>query len=236
MNYSHHFNLPELQYFIFLASFQIFNMSSSIPNRASSSAAPRAVKNSKGTRNDIGWKHGVSVDGGTRKIKCNYCGKVILGGVYRLKHHLGHTNINVCACEHVPDDVKVQMWELCKDLQVKLNKKTKDDDADVLRGKRPVEEDDKATPANVFKKRGMSTQATINSIFKKNLREEACLEIASTASFTISEDLDGEAQNEEHEVAEDEVEIHNLDDEFEGNEDVMEDMGFDENVLKDLLN
>ncbi|PNY17483.1 HAT family dimerization domain containing protein [Trifolium pratense] len=59
--------------------------------------------------------------------------------------------------------------------------------------------------------------------------------------FTIGEDLDGEAQNEEHEVAataEDEFEIHNLDDEFEGDEDGMEDMGigFDENVLKDLMN
>ncbi|KAK2361799.1 hypothetical protein QL285_086915 [Trifolium repens] len=87
--------------------------------------------------------------------------------------------MNVCACEHVPDDIKVQMWELCKDLQVKLNKKTEDDDADVLIGKRPVEEGDKATPANLFKKRGVSTQAIINNIFKKNLREEACFEIAS---------------------------------------------------------
>jgi hypothetical protein len=140
------------------------------------------VKNSRGNRSDIAWKHGVSVDGGTRIIKCNYCGKVIVGGVYRLKHHLGHTKMNVCACEHVPDDVKVQMWEICKDLQMKLNRKTEDDDADVLtgKGKRPVEEGgDKATPANLFKKRGVSTQATINNIFKKNLREEACLEIAS---------------------------------------------------------
>jgi hypothetical protein len=37
-------------------------------------------------------------------------------------------------------------------------------------------------------------------------------------------------------VEEDECEVHNLDDEFEGNEDYMEDMGFDENVLKDLIN
>ncbi|PNX98947.1 hypothetical protein L195_g022205, partial [Trifolium pratense] len=58
--------------------------------------------------------------------------------------------------------------------------------------------------------------------------------------FTIGEDLDGEAQNEEHEVAdaEDEFEIHNLDDEFEGDEVGIEDMGigFDQNVLNDLMN
>ncbi|MCI13334.1 hypothetical protein A2U01_0034451, partial [Trifolium medium] len=35
-----------------------------------------------------------------------------------------------------------------------------------------------ATPGNLFKKRGVSTQATINSIFIKDMRE-ACLEIVS---------------------------------------------------------
>ncbi|XLT87520.1 hypothetical protein S245_009576, partial [Arachis hypogaea] len=35
------------------------------------------------------------------------------------------------------------------------------------------------TPASLFKKRGVSTQTTINSIFKKGLREEACDGIAS---------------------------------------------------------
>ncbi|MCI04964.1 hypothetical protein A2U01_0026013 [Trifolium medium] len=39
-------------------------------------------------------------------------------------------------------------------------------------------------------------------------------------------------------TVEDEFEIHNLDDEFEGDEDGTEDNGFglDENVLKDLMN
>jgi hypothetical protein len=87
--------------------------------------------------------------------------------------------MNVCACESVPDDVKVQMWELCNDLQVKLSKKIEDDDTEMLKGKMPVEEGDKVTPTNFFKKRGVSNQATINNIFKKNLRKEACLEIAS---------------------------------------------------------
>jgi hypothetical protein len=81
-----------------------------------------------------------------------YCAKVIIGGVYRLKHHLGHTNMNVCACESVPDDVKVQMWELCNDLQVKLRKKTEDDDTEMLKGKRPVEEGDKVTPTNLSRR------------------------------------------------------------------------------------
>jgi hypothetical protein len=70
-------------------------------------------------KNDIAWKHGVFVVGGTKKIKCNYYGKVGIGGDYRLKHRFGHTQCNVGACEFVPDDVKVQMWEFCKALQVK---------------------------------------------------------------------------------------------------------------------
>ena len=38
--------------------------------------------------------------------------------------------------------------------------------------------------------------------------------------------------------AENDLEIHNLDEEFEGlgDEDAMEDVGFDQNVLNDLLN
>jgi hypothetical protein len=97
-------------------------MSSSIPVGGSSSA-PLVPKNLKGNRNDIAWKHGVSVDGRRRQIKCNYCGKVVIGGVYRLKHHLGHTQCNVSPCKSVPDDVKVQMLEICRSLQVKLIKK-----------------------------------------------------------------------------------------------------------------
>ncbi|CAL5184983.1 unnamed protein product [Lathyrus oleraceus] len=149
-------------------------MSSSIPVVGASSSAPPRVQSNMTIRTDITWKHGVSVDGGTRKIRCNYCAKVLIEGVYRLKHHLAGTQVNVCVCKSVPDEVKVQMWEIVKALQVNHNEKF-DDDTDVerVRGKRPVEDDSNATPTNFSKKR--STQATINNIFKKNLREEACL-------------------------------------------------------------
>ncbi|CAL5191241.1 unnamed protein product [Lathyrus oleraceus] len=153
-------------------------MSSSILVVGASSSAPPRVQSNMTVRTNITWKHGVSVDGGTRIIRCNYCAKVFIGGVYRLKHHLAGTQINVCVCKFVPDEVKVQMWEIVKALQVNHNKKS-DDDTNVerVRGKRPEEDDSNATPTNLSKKR--STQATINNIFKKNLREETCLEIAS---------------------------------------------------------
>jgi hypothetical protein len=44
------------------------------------------------------------------------------------------------------------MWELCNDLQVKLRKKTEDDDTEMLKGKRPVEEGDKVTPTNLSRR------------------------------------------------------------------------------------
>lgn len=97
-------------------------MSSSIPVVGASSSAPPRVQSSMTVRTDIAWKHEVSVDGGTRKIKCNYCAKVFIGGVYRLKHHLAGTQVNVCVCKSVPDEVKVHMWEIVKALQVNRNK------------------------------------------------------------------------------------------------------------------
>lgn len=152
-------------------------MSSSIPVVRASSSAPSRVQSNMTIRTDITWKHGVSVDGGTKIIRCNYCAKVLIRGVYRLKHHLAGTQVNVCVCKFVPDEVKGQMWEIVKALQVNHNKKSDDDTyVERVRGKRPVEDDSNATPTNLSKKR--STQATINNIFKKKLREEACLEIA----------------------------------------------------------
>jgi hypothetical protein len=54
--------------------------------------------------------------------------------------------------------------------------------------------------------------------------------------------LEGGTQNEEHKIVattvEDEMEIHNLGDEFKGvvGEDCMEDFGFDQNAMNDLFN
>ena len=47
---------------------------------AGSGSSKKLSKNAAGNRSDIGWKHGISVDGNTKKIKCKYCEKVITGG------------------------------------------------------------------------------------------------------------------------------------------------------------
>ncbi|RZC82801.1 hypothetical protein C5167_045589 [Papaver somniferum] len=82
------------------------------------SAPPRAT--------DLGWVHGLMVDGDQQKIKCRYCHKMILGGgISRLKQHLAGERGNIAPCDKVPEEVKSQMlqhlgfkvWERKKKLQ-----------------------------------------------------------------------------------------------------------------------
>ncbi|KAI3904083.1 hypothetical protein MKW92_027377 [Papaver armeniacum] len=82
------------------------------------SAPPRAT--------DLGWVHGVMVDGDQQKIKCRYCHKMILGGgISRLKQHLAGERGNIAPCDKVPEEVRSQMlqhlgfkvWERKKKLQ-----------------------------------------------------------------------------------------------------------------------
>ncbi|KAL0910811.1 hypothetical protein M5K25_018900 [Dendrobium thyrsiflorum] len=60
---------------------------------------------------DPSWKYSVQVDiGGAEKtyvyLKCNFCDKVMKGGVTRMKEHLSGSHKNVAPCTNVPDKVK----------------------------------------------------------------------------------------------------------------------------------
>ncbi|KAL3617148.1 hypothetical protein CASFOL_038895 [Castilleja foliolosa] len=58
---------------------------------------------------DPGWEHGVAQDDRKKKVRCNYCGKVVSGGIYRLKQHLARLSGEVTCCDKVPDDVRLKM-------------------------------------------------------------------------------------------------------------------------------
>ncbi|GER51741.1 hAT transposon superfamily [Striga asiatica] len=60
---------------------------------------------------DPGWEHGVAQDDRKKKVRCNYCGKVVSGGIYRLKQHLARISGEVTCCDKAPDDVRLKMWE-----------------------------------------------------------------------------------------------------------------------------
>ena len=63
-------------------------------------------KNAPNNRSDVGWAHGYSVDGDSRKIKCKYCEKVISGGDYCLKPHLACRQNDVGTYLEVSDKIK----------------------------------------------------------------------------------------------------------------------------------
>ncbi|KAF1896197.1 hypothetical protein Lal_00027263 [Lupinus albus] len=145
---------------------------------SSTTAAPENGKgpnNTKGIRNDVGWKHGISIDGSIIKIQCKYCTKIFNGRIYRLKHHLTGTQKDVEPCKNVSDEIRKEMFAIVSSLQKNLLKKKNHYEGGDDKKKEEIIE----TPAELFRKRGVGNQPTINSIFKKNLREEACQEIAA---------------------------------------------------------
>jgi len=42
-------------------------------------------KNAPGNRTDVGWKHGIHINGNGKKVKCSYCSKIVSGGIFRFK-------------------------------------------------------------------------------------------------------------------------------------------------------
>ncbi|CAO2825204.1 unnamed protein product [Amaranthus hypochondriacus] len=74
-------------------------------------------KNAPGSRTDPSWEHCIEVDKIAKKVKCKYCSGVRSGGIFRHKHHLACTGINVEGCLQVPDDVKYKFRALLEDVQ-----------------------------------------------------------------------------------------------------------------------
>ncbi|XP_043708696.1 uncharacterized protein LOC122657953 isoform X2 [Telopea speciosissima] len=60
---------------------------------------------------DPGWEHGTAQDERKKKVKCNYCGKVVSGGIYRLKQHLARISGEVTYCKKAPEEVCLKMRE-----------------------------------------------------------------------------------------------------------------------------
>uniref|UniRef100_A0A2N9EIB1 BED-type domain-containing protein n=1 Tax=Fagus sylvatica TaxID=28930 RepID=A0A2N9EIB1_FAGSY len=60
---------------------------------------------------DPGWDHGIAQDEKKKKVKCNYCGKIVSGGIYRLKQHLARVSGEVTYCDKAPEEVYLRMKE-----------------------------------------------------------------------------------------------------------------------------
>ncbi|XP_061356331.1 uncharacterized protein LOC133300758 [Gastrolobium bilobum] len=95
-------------------------------------------------------------------------------GVFHVKHHLAGTSKDVEPCIAVLDEVKTKMLNLLIGAQggKLLNK-------DLECNMQEVQEEVVTGGSDIFKKSRTSHPITLNSIFKKNLREEACLDICT---------------------------------------------------------
>ena len=56
-------------------------------------------------QHDIGWEHVEPFGGNRRTPKCKYCGKVIHGGITRLKQHIAYISGQVEGCQSVLAEV-----------------------------------------------------------------------------------------------------------------------------------
>ena len=57
------------------------------------------------SKHDIGWEHAEPIGGNRRTTKCKYCGKVIHGGITRLKQYIAHKSGQVEGCPRIPIEV-----------------------------------------------------------------------------------------------------------------------------------
>ncbi|XP_028110596.1 uncharacterized protein LOC114309095 [Camellia sinensis] len=65
---------------------------------------------SESTRKDLAWKYAHQLDPkNPNQFKCNFCGKVSNGKVYRVKQHLVGGSRNVTACQKCPPDVREEI-------------------------------------------------------------------------------------------------------------------------------
>ncbi|KAM0024561.1 putative transcription factor/ chromatin remodeling BED-type(Zn) family [Helianthus debilis subsp. tardiflorus] len=141
---------------------------------------------------DPARKYGTQDPTNRNNISCNYCGKVVKGGVYRLKQHFvgGFRNVTVCLrCpEHVREEMKIYMQkkEMSKvenvmNSRIRVNEYDLDD----------TEEDCSEAGGSMLPRRKktrvkgftdipftQNRKQTFNEVCNKELRDKACTEIA----------------------------------------------------------
>lgn len=146
-------------------------------------------KNAPGNRSDIGWKHGTDVQGNARKVKCNYCSKIVSGGISRFKHHLAGTREDSEPCASVPEEIKLLMLKVVVEAKEASLKKRRLNSID----EEEVEEQQSQGVAletnnqrklwskgkgKVLTGSGGGVQATINQMMKKGYKEEVDAQVA----------------------------------------------------------
>ena len=93
-------------------------------NRIASASSNRS-KNAPENRTDVGWKHGIDINGNGKKVKCSYCSKTVSGGIFRFKHHLAGTKEDSEPCCSVPEEIRDLMIKIVAEAKQASLKKRK---------------------------------------------------------------------------------------------------------------
>ena len=149
-------------------------------------------------------KYSVQDPNNKNNFKCNFCGKIFTGGVYRLKQHLAGGWKNAVDCNLCPKAVREEIRSYMSRKEAAREEQTRsrmlssdfgfndDDDEDCVEiegnGKRPQKKKPRQkspmdrwctpNPEEVVKSRKDGRQQTINQVVHKELRDKACKEIA----------------------------------------------------------
>jgi hypothetical protein len=68
---------------------------------------------------DIGWHFATPIPGDRNSVICKLCGKVVKGGITRLKQHIAHQVGNVAPCARVTFVVRENMMKILQDSKAK---------------------------------------------------------------------------------------------------------------------
>jgi hypothetical protein len=63
---------------------------------------------------DPGWEHCIAQDEKKKRVKCNYCERIISGGINRFKQHLARIPGEVAYCDKAPEEVYLRIKENMK--------------------------------------------------------------------------------------------------------------------------
>ncbi|XP_052179005.1 uncharacterized protein LOC127792523 [Diospyros lotus] len=119
----------------------------------STGASSDAVSVFKRKSNDIRWEYGMLIDTKNMdKVKCKLCVKVMSGGVYRVKEHIGHIFENVSTGPKSSSDDKAK----CKNAiaEAKSKKKNKRKEKDLMRSSVNISEMEEGDAENELQELG----------------------------------------------------------------------------------
>ncbi|XP_052181388.1 uncharacterized protein LOC127794391 [Diospyros lotus] len=95
----------------------------------STEASSATVSILKRKSNDVGWEYEMLIDPKNMdKVKCKLCSKVMSGGVYRVKEHIGHISGNVSACPKASPDDRAKCKNAIEEARNKKKNKKKEED------------------------------------------------------------------------------------------------------------